>query len=122
MSLNFPLPKIRTFRFSLDTSCLSLPEGGGGVSCLNEQVLSCWVVMIIPFPLPQHQHTLFQRRRLNPGRNVVSDKKCAGAEGEEMVLAFHFVFKRRYRYTERSHMLGERHKWMFLSDLRFFML
>ena len=32
--------------------------------------------------------------------------------------AFHFVFKRRYRYTERSHMLGERHKWMFLSDLR----
>ena len=24
--------------------------------------------------------------------------------------AFHFVFKRRYRYTERSHMLGERHK------------
>ena len=74
--------------------------------------------MIIPFSLPQHQHTLCQRR----GRNVVSDKKCAGAEGEEMVLAFHFVFKRRYRYTERSHMLGERHKWMFSSDLRFFML
>ena len=22
----------------------------------------------------------------NPGRNVVSDKKCAGAEGEELVL------------------------------------
>ena len=37
-----------------------------------EQVLSCWV-MIIPIPLPQHQHT-------------VSDKKCAGAEGEELVL------------------------------------
>ena len=34
--------------------------------------------------------------------------------------AFHFVFKRRYRYTVRSHMLGERHKRMFLSDLRFF--
>ena len=34
--------------------------------------------------------------------------------------AFHFVFKRRYRYTVRSHMLGERHKKMFLSDLWFF--
>ena len=34
--------------------------------------------------------------------------------------AFHFVFKRRYRYTVRSHMFGERHKRMFLSDLRFF--
>ena len=32
-----------------------------------EQVLSCWVVMIIPIPLPQHQHTF-------------------GAEGEELVL------------------------------------
>ena len=28
---------------------------------LSEQVLSCWVVMIIPIPLPQHQHT-FKRR------------------------------------------------------------
>ena len=36
--------------------------------------------------------------------------------------AFHFVFKRRYRYSVRSHMLGERHKRMFLSDLRFFLL
>ena len=58
------------------------------------------VVIIIPIPLPQHQHTFCQRRRFdqdcpglrpdedqgNPGRNVVSDKKCAGAEGEELVL------------------------------------
>ena len=34
--------------------------------------------------------------------------------------AFHFVFKRRYRYTVRSHMLGEIHKRMFLPNLRFF--
>ena len=83
-----------------------------------EQVLSCWVVMIIPIPLPQRQHTFCQRRRFdqdcpghrqvemnkmnlisfcsfrpdddqgNPGRNVVSDKKCAGAEGEELVLDY----------------------------------
>ena len=24
----------------------------------------------------------------NPGRNIVSDKKCAGAEGEELVLDY----------------------------------
>ena len=29
--------------------------------CLDEQVLSCWVVMIIPYPLPQHKHTFFVR-------------------------------------------------------------
>ena len=64
---------------------------------LNEQVLSCWVVMIIPIPLPQHRlsapahflsETTFRpdEDQGNPGRNVVSDKKCAGAEGEELVL------------------------------------
>ena len=35
--------------------------------------------MILPFPLPQHQHTYFVR-------DVSDKKKCAGAEGEEMVI------------------------------------
>ena len=70
----------------------------------NEQVLSCWVVMIIPIPLPQYQHTFLSettfRPRL-PWSSGVFDltkttailvetssltKKCAGAEGEELVL------------------------------------
>ena len=31
-------------------------------------------------------HFLSDEDQGNPGRNVVSDKKCAGAEGEELVL------------------------------------
>ena len=29
-----------------------------------EQVLSCWVVIIISIPLPQHQHTFCQRQKV----------------------------------------------------------
>ena len=39
MSLHFPLPKIRTFRFSLHTSRLSL-RGEGGAEIRNEFTLS----------------------------------------------------------------------------------
>ena len=41
----------------------------------SEQVLSCWV-MIIPIPLPQHQHTFCQRRRF--------DQDCPGLRQVEM--------------------------------------
>ena len=41
------------------------------IICLN--MYSCWVVMFIPFPLPQHQHTF------------LSETTFAGADGEEMV-------------------------------------
>ena len=29
----------------------------------------------------------------NPGRNIISDKKCAGAEGEELVLDYLCVYE-----------------------------
>ena len=45
-------------------------------SLLHEHVLSCWVVMIIPIPLPQHQHTFCQRRRF--------DQDCPGLRQVEM--------------------------------------
>ena len=53
----------------------------------HEQVPSCWVVMILPFPLSQHEHTFFVKddvstrialvfvrsNEQNEIRNVVSD-------------------------------------------------
>ena len=43
--------------------------------------------MIIPIPLPQHQHIFVRDDVLTQDcRNVISDKNCAGAEGEELVL------------------------------------
>ena len=56
-------------------------------------------------------HGLIQQRALE------AHSFSAGMQRRD---AFHFVFKRRYRYTVRSHMLGERRKRMFLSELRFF--
>ena len=57
-------------------------------SVRTEQVLSCWVFMIIPIPLPQHQHTFFSKTRaiLVEFETSSLTKKCAGAEGKELVL------------------------------------
>ena len=48
--------------------------------------------LIIPIPLPQHQHTFLSETTFRPGlpwsssgRNE-QNEKCAGAEGEELVL------------------------------------
>ena len=47
-------------------SPMTATRHGLQMSYLNEQVLSCWVVIMIPIPLPQHQHTFCQRRRVLP--------------------------------------------------------